>query len=222
MHDSIGNMTENIGGVKTTDCIEDHGIIKPKGHVVVTSKDLDGNIIQQVESDNLVVNTGISSLVHALAGSPISGNPIAGSEAYIKYMVLGTSNSAPAAGDTLGSFAQVDISANSSNGGKSIFGDRGASKQGAITVALRPNGANIANSTGLLFTLDLQNGEGNGSGASTSYEEGGLLWGVDSTGSSTISASSDNLILFSRVTFAPITKNSTRSISLEWTFSLTG
>ena len=174
--------------------------------------------LQHVESNNLVVNSGISSYIYTMVGSEVtrSGTNLTNhfhdeTNAFIKYMVLGTGNATPTASDTLATISQVNITG---NGGGSIFGD---SNHGSISVATIPTAATISNATGLIFTLELPAGEGNGS-SDVDYTEGGLLWGIDTNGGT----SQTDLILFSRVVFASITKNSSRSISLDWTFSLTG
>lgn len=232
MLDSIKQPVETIGGVKTTDFIKDNGVLKPKGHVKVKSFDTDGNVVQETESDNLVVTTGVSSLIFNMindtqAGSLTNHFKVAASydEAYIKYIVLGTAAAAVANGNnyaysdggtfTLASVPTANNGSANANGPKSIFG---ASGHGTIAVTVLPSGATISNATGLRFTLTLNDNEGNGS-ASLNYTEAGLLWGIAANGAD---AAQSDFILFSRVTFSAIEKTSTRSITLDWTFSLTG
>jgi len=68
---------------------------QPKGRFIATLRDLDGNIVSQVEKENLVVNVGKNGFAKLMNGeSGFTGNLITA------YLAVGTGANAPAPGDT--------------------------------------------------------------------------------------------------------------------------
>ena len=62
-----------------------------RGHVRVVLKDRDGNVVEQIEQDNLVVDAGRNLLRDFLLGNTVSG---------LNYIAIGTGTSEPLPTDT--------------------------------------------------------------------------------------------------------------------------
>jgi len=65
---------------------------KWRGHIKITTRHLQGHILDVVEFDNLIMTVGLNMLRDLFSGTISDGE--------IKYIALGTDNTAPAVGQT--------------------------------------------------------------------------------------------------------------------------
>jgi hypothetical protein len=115
-----------------------------KGHCLIELRDADGNLKETREVDNLIVTTGRDAIIERLDSTPTTAQP--------SHMGLGTSGTAPAAGNTTltGEPTRVALSSNTSSGGVlTMVGNWGA---GAATGSWQEAGAFNAITTGTMYS----------------------------------------------------------------------
>lgn len=115
-----------------------------RGHVRIELRDKHGKLKQLREIDNLIVTTGRDAIIERLDSSPTTAQP--------SHMSLGTSGTAPAAGNTTltGEPTRVALSSNTSSGGVlTLVGNWGA---GAATGSWSEAGVFNASTTGTMYS----------------------------------------------------------------------